>query len=1694
MASKEKIKKKLPKVAISIKPKEKKVEVPPKEETRDPLKVISAPEENILDSTDKDNENTGESTAKYKKAKKRSQSKEKGTREVESGSKKEETETKDETILAVSTPKEKRRSPSPFGKNSVEPVKDGQAGTSNQMGSSSSLRSNLSAREAWTDRSESGTPTEKAEKKKTRRSSAVSVLSISSVDKNKQENSDIVSIKSAATLEREAKEQHAYIPYLYARDYLVHVVDDMKDMKTNHIRIVHDIESYYKAIEDETQSQFNLFVICLRHQYSDKVKTFRQVIDIHRHELEKKETYYKELINSLMERNKRLLQDKKILLVKNKVEIDRVEKEKGEIARQMTLLVDKANASATTAGKEQVSKFEQLEKEKQTLLEQKSEMQVLLTEKEEKLHELETALSQASVVPIPIVKETREVLSAEKKTETSTAVLVGAVALGEQEREQQEEERHDMQNEREELTQERQLMEESRNSFDEERKTWMEEISRLQTDVAQLTQESAEWKASFESMKSQAEDNASLCSQYRVLEDQYKALSLIVVSSEASKAAAEENITKVNEEKTMMAEEKKRLEADIKNWEADFKKKNGRAPTEDDKPDSAKEMYTQFGEVELMVSSLDNKIDTLEHVKSGDVPPPPKAAPMPVAVPDPQVVEVKVPDPTVLAALEKSQAELSALQLQMSNIQQEKSDLHEKISQLNSDLSESRLRINELEAELSNLPAHGDTVDSVVVMSSQSEEKVVELITVLEEKDNELERLRKDNLDMQKDMKKMIRKYEKVEAKMKKLSEFKQAQILLEAVVALAHEVHREVPDAAENVNKRHAQAGEELTNLKDSKLKAQKNIDNWEQKFKKKLKREASEKDRDDEVSKLYRSLEDLSQEQEEKNISLQAINLLQTGVVKTTETKQQRPQSAQISATPVEDVDQQLSVLDEKVIDLETENEALKGDKQRLEDKIKNLEEKVKDLHEQVVAGASIETIAQDSKEISLEVLALQKEIDGLNANLHKVGAELDEARDERDEAKTQVIAVNEQLANERTELEGKINKFKKMLEAKVKSLEEELASTKKRLEEVEAARLANVPLDTAKEIKNLQKKIALLEKEKSGSGTATAGLQAQISELENKLVVVQKHLETQKNANKELDLKAKAAKSEKEKAIRDLTNQLQKKEEQRASLETKLMNAQLGKQKVGAVVIPTKAGAADTKAMKDQLSTMKKENTELNMKIKHLEREARQGGAGGGDAAADKNLIKRHEKILKELEKKYEMEKAKNEKLFANFKTADEELKQALKTVDQQVSEIRKLQAELSALGVAAKEGVEAASKVKYLEKEVKKLTEENKVLVENFNSERVLRKKYYNMVEDMKGKIRVYCRVRPLVSSERERGNVSVLKSPDEYTVQVQSSRGLKEFQYDQIFMEDASQEKVFTDVDTLIQSAVDGYNVCIFAYGQTGSGKTFTMIGDQEQNHPGIAPRAFQRIFQLAEDNKSKFKTSISVYMLELYNDKLIDLFAKPGSYDDERLDIKKDQKGMVFIQGAAVKIATNTKELFALFEDGSKNRHTASTMMNSESSRSHLILGIVMESTNKLTGQVLKGKLSLVDLAGSERVAKTQAGAEQLKEAMSINKSLSALGDVISALSSEQSFIPYRNNKLTMLMQDSLGGNAKTLMFVNVSPADYNTDETVVSLTYASRVKLITNDATKNAENKEIARLKAIIQKLKKGDAVDEDV
>ncbi|CAI5934130.1 unnamed protein product, partial [Closterium sp. NIES-64] len=310
---------------------------------------------------------------------------------------------------------------------------------------------------------------------------------------------------------------------------------------------------------------------------------------------------------------------------------------------------------------------------------------------------------------------------------------------------------------------------------------------------------------------------------------------------------------------------------------------------------------------------------------------------------------------------------------------------------------------------------------------------------------------------------------------------------------------------------------------------------------------------------------------------------------------------------------------------------------------------------------------------------------------------------------------------------------------------------------------------------------------------------------------------------------------------------------------------------------------------------------------------------------------------------------------------------------------------------------------------------------------------------------------------------------------------------------------------------LIQSAIDGYNVCIFAYGQTGSGKTFTIHGGD--SNPGLTPRAMQELFERLRKEAGRMSYKLQVYMLELYQDTLQDLLL-PKNAVKRKLEVKKDAKGMVVVENATLIEVEYLSQLEAVVEGGMERRAVAGTQMNAESSRSHLVLSIVIETTDLQTQNVCRGKLSLVDLAGSERVKKSRSEGEQLREAQSINKSLSALGDVISALAQGGGHIPYRNHKLTMLMSDSLGGNAKTLMrcdcvkILILSPSNpslsflcpLSPPSTLFPLSsfappppsppsppnsYATRVRSIVNEASKNVSNKHVRWLKERISHWK---------
>jgi len=480
---------------------------------------------------------------------------------------------------------------------------------------------------------------------------------------------------------------------------------------------------------------------------------------------------------------------------------------------------------------------------------------------------------------------------------------------------------------------------------------------------------------------------------------------------------------------------------------------------------------------------------------------------------------------------------------------------------------------------------------------------------------------------------------------------------------------------------------------------------------------------------------------------------------------------------------------------------------------------------------------------------------------------------------------------------------------------------------------------------------------------------------------------------------------------------------------------------------------------------------------------------GGGGGGGNNSEAKLLQRKLKDLESSSKKearqLETRANKAETALQKLQASQQSLVAERDSLKQDNNALAHLKADLDSFKAKA-------DRCKELEQEVAKKEADIAQIAELFKKETALRKKYKNDLEDLKGAIRVYARCRPMAKYEIEKGCKNVVEIKDDTSLKVITQRGEKEFEFDAVFSTTSTQDQVFEDTKRLVESCLDGFNVCVFAYGQTGSGKTFTMTGSPSM--PGLTPKAIDELFRLIAD-KPQLTCKVTTYFLELYNDNLVDLFyvldnkKNKAAGEPPKLEIKMDNNKMIFIRNSVLKEATSPEELMDLFNKGNLERHTGATQMNAESSRSHSIFAIMVESYDRTSKRTTVGKLSIVDLAGSERADKTGASADRLKEAQSINKSLSALGDVISALSEGVKFIPYRNNKLTQLMQDSLGGNAKTLMFVNFSPADYNSDETATSLSYASRVKKIVNNASKQAESEEVARLKALVKRLQAANA-----
>ncbi|TAQ86834.1 hypothetical protein B7494_g4857 [Chlorociboria aeruginascens] len=348
--------------------------------------------------------------------------------------------------------------------------------------------------------------------------------------------------------------------------------------------------------------------------------------------------------------------------------------------------------------------------------------------------------------------------------------------------------------------------------------------------------------------------------------------------------------------------------------------------------------------------------------------------------------------------------------------------------------------------------------------------------------------------------------------------------------------------------------------------------------------------------------------------------------------------------------------------------------------------------------------------------------------------------------------------------------------------------------------------------------------------------------------------------------------------------------------------------------------------------------------------------------------------------------------------------------------------------------------------------------------------------------MSNSIKVVARFRPQNRTEIELGGQPIVAFETDETCVLDSKEAQGSFTFDRVFDMSSRQSDVFDfSIKPTVDDILNGYNGTVFAYGQTGAGKSYTMMGTDIDNDEGrgVIPRIVEQIFASILSSPGSIEYTVRVSYMEIYMERIRDLLAP----QNDNLPVHEEKNRGVYVKGLLEIYVSSVQEVYEVMRRGGSSRAVAATNMNQESSRSHSIFVITITQKNVETGSAKSGQLFLVDLAGSEKVGKTGATGQTLEEAKKINKSLSALGMVINNLTDgKSSHIPYRDSKLTRILQESLGGNSRTTLIVNCSPSSYNDAETLSTLRFGMRAKAIKNKAKINAEISP-AELKALLKK-----------
>lgn len=776
--------------------------------------------------------------------------------------------------------------------------------------------------------------------------------------------------------------------------------------------------------------------------------------------------------------------------------------------------------------------------------------------------------------------------------------------------------------------------------------------------------------------------------------------------------------------------------------------------------------------------------------------------------------------------------------------------------------------------------------------------------------------------------------------------------------------------------------------------------------------------------------------------------------------------------------------------------------------------LEKVTSDAHS---SAKEIEALEETMKESAIEAEALQLEVENLNVALKNSKKDYNSLVDEMESLK---LRYDEAQAEAKTEKESAVEELKRELLTAHESDIEELRG------ELESTNETNEYLKTV--VQEKEKAVALAREVQDASKGSS---DSQITVLERELAEAKEELAKQKHeaskARAELDRKLKKAESDLQKAETEVAD-------------SKVLVAEAKENQAAATAAEARASHAALMPLSPlaELNTLKfsfgerakgERSQEATTSLSdfgrsHARSRTLQSRSRRGRSSSPTTL-ERLESIVREKRSKIASLNSKAQALVNQNRMSEvrvtrleSELKesqenQAIEIDDSAlVSNMRgftpasgALNGELTA--VDENDGVEEVIS----SGDSEKMADELRNLFKKSSMQRDHNAQLLNRILRLQGNIQVCCRIRPMKGSEIKEGQRCVVDPLSETEIGCfdERSKVWKSFAFDKVWGPEQPQQGVFQDVEPLALSVVDGYNACIFAYGQTGSGKTYTMEGMPSDDQYGISHRTIHKVFQLlhfrakkqdsinrmqpkdSTDPKPKFAFNIEVGMLEIYNDEVYDLLSAAGGKANTAngkpsLEVRRSAEGRIEVPNLTRQNVESLGDVLDLLKKGNANRAVAATNLNEHSSRSHMILQVQVKSG--LEGDAAtSGSLYLVDLAGSERTKKSEVEGKHLKEAGHINKSLSALGNVMEALDRKASHIPFRDSKLTYLLQDSLGGNSKTMMVVTVCPTNNAFDETQYALQFATRVRRINlGTAQRNVSSKNLEEtVKSLTMEMK---------